>query len=506
VALELPAASPFARATSERRPIEWILGGLIALAILLRLMPILISPSVVWGDEIFQSTEQAHRLVYGTGLVPWEFELGIRSWLLPGAIAALMETARLVGDGPDYYLPLIAAVFAAIAALPVYCVFRWCERWFGLPGAILGGFVVAIDPELVYFGARTLAEILSGHLLIAAIYLLETGASSVPRRRLVAAGALLGLIFALRLQLAPALGLVTLWGIWHAPRARFWPLAAGGAISLGIAGLLDALTLGYPFASLWRYLDVNLFDNVSSLFGTLPWNYYLSYELAVWQGGVLPLAVLVIIGAVRRPLLLATAVLIVACHSAIPHKEVRFIYPAIVLLAALAAIGFAQVAAWARARYPGRGTGVAWSISCACYACFVAYLAWSGETMGALRGLMHEDLLAAHYVEHMQGICGIGLFGRDGHDWVNSGGYTYFQQPVPIYWPKNASEFADTDPGFNVLVSSAPPPEGMVQKFPYEKCFGSVCIGRRTGSCAAVPMMPMPVPDPLRDPEAERTR
>ena len=38
----------------------------------------------------------------------WEFQLGARSWLLPGITAALMEVARLFGDGPDYYVPLIA--------------------------------------------------------------------------------------------------------------------------------------------------------------------------------------------------------------------------------------------------------------------------------------------------------------------------------------------------------------------------------------------------------------
>ncbi|HUK60168.1 MAG TPA: hypothetical protein VLV50_13140 [Stellaceae bacterium] len=506
MALEFQAASPFVRAKGERRPAEWILGGLVALAIMLRLVPVLVSPSVVWGDEIFQSTEQAHRLVYGTGLVPWEFELGIRSWLLPGALAALMEAARIFGDGPDYYLPLIAVVFAAIAAIPVYCAFRWCERWFGLSGAVLGGFIVAISPELVYFGARTLAEVLAGHLLILAIYLIEPVPEPAERRRLVAAGVLLGLILALRLQLAPALALVGLWAIWRAPRARFWPLASGCAMSLGLAGLIDMLTLGYPFASLWRYLDINLFENVSSLFGTLPWNYYLRFEVALWQGGLLPLAVLVLIGAMRQPLLFATAAIIIACHSAIPHKEARFIYPAIVLLAALAAIGFAQVAAWAEARYRGRGASIAYPALCAAYGCFLAYLAWTGETMEALRGLMHQDLLAARYVEHMPGICGIGLYGREGHDWVESGGYTHLQQPVPIYWPKNAHEFAATDAGFDVLISSAPPPEGMVQKFPYEKCFGSICIGRRSGSCAAVPPISMPIPDPLRDWAAERPR
>src|SRR5215831_5868028 len=84
------------------------LAVLVALAILLRLQPLLVEPSAVWPDEIFQTAEPAHLLVFGSGLVAWEFQLGVRSWILPGIIAGLMELSRALGDGPDYYLPLIA--------------------------------------------------------------------------------------------------------------------------------------------------------------------------------------------------------------------------------------------------------------------------------------------------------------------------------------------------------------------------------------------------------------
>ena len=48
-------------------------------------------PNVVWPDEIFQTLEQAHRLAFGYGIVPWEFRAGARSWLLPGLLAGAME-------------------------------------------------------------------------------------------------------------------------------------------------------------------------------------------------------------------------------------------------------------------------------------------------------------------------------------------------------------------------------------------------------------------------------
>jgi peptidoglycan/LPS O-acetylase OafA/YrhL len=97
----------------------------VVLAIVLRVAPVLLVPSLNWADEIFQATEQAHRLAYGTGLVLWEFQLGARSWLLPGSIAGLMSLARVVGDGPDYYLPMIASALATLGAVPAVGCFLW---------------------------------------------------------------------------------------------------------------------------------------------------------------------------------------------------------------------------------------------------------------------------------------------------------------------------------------------------------------------------------------------
>ncbi len=105
------------------------LGAICLAAFLLRLLPIVLMPNLHQPDEVFQSIEQAHRLVYGTGVIPWEFQYGARSWLVPGAIAGVMWLARLVGDGPTYYLP---AIFAALALLSTSCVavaFLWGRRF-----------------------------------------------------------------------------------------------------------------------------------------------------------------------------------------------------------------------------------------------------------------------------------------------------------------------------------------------------------------------------------------
>ncbi|MSP03949.1 MAG: hypothetical protein EXR05_01570 [Acetobacteraceae bacterium] len=51
-------------------------------------------------DEVFQYLEPAHRLVHGTGLIAWEYAAGLRSWLLPGVLAAVLWLASLIGGQP----------------------------------------------------------------------------------------------------------------------------------------------------------------------------------------------------------------------------------------------------------------------------------------------------------------------------------------------------------------------------------------------------------------------
>ena len=477
--------------------------AIVLLAIGLRLIPIVFVPSMVWPDEIFQTLEQAHRVVYGSGLVPWEFQLGMRSWLLPGLIAALMELSRIAGNGPDYYIPLIAGSFAALAAAPVVCSFLWGRRLFGLFGGWIAAAVVAVAPEAVYFGARTLSETVAAHLLIVALYVLEPGYRATSRQRLFGGGALLGLVFVLRIQLVPALVVVALWTTWRAPRKRTLPLLAGAAVTLAAAGILDTLTLGYPLASVWKYFVYNVYYGASSTFGVEPWNFYLLGELGVWGGGAVTLVLLAGLGARRMPLLLAAAVTILAVHSATAHKEYRFIYPAVLLVMVLAGIGLAQAAAWGSDWLLDRGardrTATAGPITVVLsWWCLVSLHVWTGATLTAYRHGRHDNLRAVSFIAHGPAFCGLGLYGADGKDWVNYGGYAYFHRPVPIFWPKDEAELHTLAAGFDTVIYTKNPPEGL--GFTPQRCFGQVCVARRSGGCESLPMLAMPFPDSVPRP------
>ncbi len=473
------------------------------MAIGLRLIPILVVPSVVWGDEIFQTSEQAHRLVYGSGLVPWEFQVGMRSWLLPGVIAGLMEISRIAGDGPDHYIPVIAVAFAALAATPVICCFLWGRRLFGLPGGFVAGAAVAVAPELVYFGARTLSEVVAGHLLVVALYVLDPGYRVTSRRRLFGGGALLGLVFLLRIQLAPALVIVALWANWRMVCERGPVMLAGATAVLAGAGILDSLTLGYPLASVWQYFVYNVYYRASSSFGIESWHFYLRGELGVWGGAAATLVLTAFLGARRLPLPFAAALAILAVHSAIAHKEYRFIYSAVLLLMVLAAVGLAQVAIWGQhwLQHRGdRGSNATLGVIAIALGwwCIVSFEVWTGPALVAHRYRGHDNLEAMSFVAHGPALCGLGLYGLYGEDWVNYGGYTYLHRPVPMYWPRDDAELATFAAGFDTLVYTKAPPEG--SGFTLQQCFGTVCVARRSGGCASLPMMAMPFPDSVPRP------
>jgi GPI mannosyltransferase 3 len=480
---------------AQRQGRRLALACVVLVAAALRLIPILFVPSLNYPDEIFQVTEQAHRLVYGTGLVPWEFQLGIRSWILPGIVASLMEVARVVGDGPDYYLPLIAVFFVALATGPVACCFLWCERRFGAIGGIIGGAVAATMPDVIYFSGRTLSEVISTHVMVLAAYALHPGFPVAARRRLFFGGALLGVSFVLRPHLAPALAVIGLWHRLGTHRSQLPTIIGGGAIVLVLAALLDWATLGAPLASVWRYTLYNVFYHVSEYYGVQPWSFYGEAEFVVWRLALAPLLVLLWFGAKEMPLLLAAALAYLAVHSGLDHKEYRFIYPAIQLIAIIAGIGLATLSeapiSALRRRLPEVRARTLCAMTVIGAWCVLAFGVWAGEPLAKLRLRGQGTVLAASVVSHRSDVCGIGLFGFAGDDWIIYGGYTYLHHSVPMYWPKDEAELAGRASAFNILLSTDAPQTSL--GFSKDQCFDGVCVWRRPGKCAPAPMARLPM-------------
>jgi GPI mannosyltransferase 3 len=218
-----------------------------------RLLPVFVFQGINYPDEVFQSVEQAHRVVYGAGLVPWEFIYGTRSWVLPGALAGLMTLASWFGDGPSYYMPVIGAALAALGAGAALCAFLWGRRLFGTSGGIVAGFLAAIWIDNIYFGPRALSDSVAAHVLVIGLYASTPDKPiAVTWRRAAAAGALLILAGSLRIQLMPAISLIGLWALSTDFSHRRLAFIGGGLVAGLLYGAVDGLTWNYPFEALWR--------------------------------------------------------------------------------------------------------------------------------------------------------------------------------------------------------------------------------------------------------------
>ncbi|HEY1257831.1 MAG TPA: hypothetical protein VGF34_01180 [Stellaceae bacterium] len=473
--------------------------GVFLLAFAVRLLPVFVFPGINHPDEVFQTVEQAHRLVYGTGLVPWEFVYGTRSWILPGVLAGLIELAKLLGHGPRLYTPLIGAALAALGAGTALCAFFWGKRFFGISGALIAGVFTAVWIDNVYFGPRTLSDSVAAHLLVLGLYAsAPADPAAAGRGRAAAAGALLALAGLLRIQLMPAIALVGVWSLFTGLRRHPLVFVASGLLLVLAYGGVDAISWGYPFESLWRNLVANLYYGAQHAFGVLPVYWYVAIIVGYWTGFAALVLVLCLVGAVRLPQPFVAAALIWLSLSLIGHKEFRFIYPALLLVIIVAGVGLAQIAAWVGDVLTDRGWAARRATMVTAGAAIVltalAQLAFAdgSDAYHKLWSRGRDMLLASRYVARLPAVCGIGILD---HSWVWTGGYAAFHQTVPLYWSGLDGPLDPDSTAFNTILYDRDKAFGA--GYVERACFGDACVAQRPGGCTPAPAQIMSFP-PVR--------
>ncbi|MFP2926296.1 hypothetical protein ACLESO_13970, partial [Pyxidicoccus sp. 3LG] len=154
------SGAPTVDAHAERRLGRALLLAVLAAGAAFRIHWALNDEGLYWPDEVYQSLEPAHRLVYGYGLVAWEFVEGARNWVLPGLVAGVLGLARLFGGSdPAVYLDVTKAFFGLLGVATAWGSWR-LARAHGASelAAAAGAALFALAAVPIYFAPRALSE------------------------------------------------------------------------------------------------------------------------------------------------------------------------------------------------------------------------------------------------------------------------------------------------------------------------------------------------------------
>ena len=395
-------------------------------------------------DEIMQYLEQAHRLVFGNGILHWEQFYGARSWLVPGLIAGVLAAFDLVGLGqPAWYVDGVKLVFCAISlAIPAGMYF-FARQHFGESAARIALLAGAFWYEMVGFAHKPMTEFVAA-AIVAALLVLCARPAPLGAGTVWSAAFLAVLAAAVRMQYAPlAIALLFLLFLRAGgPGAPWW---RGGRAQIAFAAVLFVFAVGAFDAATWnaelfRSYLANLRFNLAleeARAGTSPAWQYLWWSLLTTAGLSAVCLALSLRDLRRYGLLLALIAIVLIVHSAESHKEYRFVF---VLIPLWLLIG-SDVAARLAARRPGWVYGAAGSLFAAVSLAGIlnalprqdhAYRLIFAPAETPVRFVRDQDpLFAAYrYLAEAPGVHAVWHIGRYYHSLP---GYYYLHRSIPLY-------------------------------------------------------------------------
>ena len=478
----------------DKRPWKFLL-PVLAMAFVARAVIALSGDFVLHPDEIMQYLEPAHRLVFGNGVIYWEYFYGARSWLVPGLVAGVLKLFDIVGLGqPAWYVGGVKLVFCAISLLIPASMYFFARWHFGETAARVALIVGAFWYELVGFAHKPMTEFVATALLVSLLALCVRPAPD--RLRVVLAVAVLVvLVAAIRVQYAP-LALLVL-GLFFLRTGKKMQLVLAAATVFVAVGVFDAITWdGGLFHSYIVNIRVNLALGDLRAGESPAWQFL--YWLLIASMGLVALCVLAVLQDPRRyGLLLALIVLTLLIHSTQSHKEYRFIFvviPLWLLIGADFVVWFASRASEGRSRMSLGPTSLVLAASFAAislagilnalpYQARV-YKAYSKET-GVIGFLRNQDPIFAAY-RYLAGTPGVFAVWQVDRPYFNSPGYYYMHRAIPFYDANTGSLiFADQEKteveaitaSVSYIVSADPATS--VPGYSVEKTFGTIRILRR---------------------------
>ncbi len=489
IAVDARYQQAFQRANSTIEPTALVTLCLVGL--ILRCASFLMYPNIAHPDEVYDYLEQGYQLAAGYGTHVWAYEVGMRSYLLPGILDLIIRLGLLISTSPQFYLGAVSLFLSCTSLVIIIAAYLWGSEAAGQTGAVVCGFFAAVWYELVYFAPHALSETFATNFLVVACLLCSLKRVNSKLLWNILAGISLAVAVFVRIQLAPAGLALLLWTWWVGGIRRPMALGVTFAVTFMIFGLSDWITYKYPFQSVALNVLVNTLGGVGSGYGTMPVYYYLDLELR-YDGGLLLLVLIGCLAAVTRfPLLFLEAAVILCSHSLIVHKEYRFIYPAMpfaVTLVGIAATDLTMALTKGTSRQVQIGA-VAAMLS------LWAGVSWAQAFDGPFRQQWFRgsgEIAAANWISKIENVCGIGVYIIHRSALA---GLSRFHHDAPVIYKASSATFSDASNAFNVVIA----PDNNLpldQRFKLRHCWSDgfndgtvnrrmprVCVLERPGSC-----------------------
>ncbi len=445
-----------------KKPLPWlptelaprvVLFGSLLLGFVLRARIVFTDDGINWPDEIYQSFEPAHRLVFGHGLVAWEYLEGARTWAVPGFVAIWLALCKLVGaDSPTVYIPVVKLVFSLLSVLSALGVYR-LARGLGAREmeSAFGAATWSLCALALYFSPRAMSENLAAALIVWGVALiLEEGSTRDGR---ILGASFLGMATLARLQsgVVCVVVLIVLLTKLKAAGKRpvlevfvtlvIWALIFGAWDAAAWHSLPSAKFGGF-FHSAVVYYRYNIVENRGAGWGTAPWPYYFHHLYLTMPGISIALGVSLLVSIKKSWPVTLMLVAFLALHLFVAHKELRFILPVMPLACALPALALSLLP-----QKPAR-----FGLALLGVAVLVSMVNHKSLTMGDVGsyperaqssawddfGVVNRLLLAA---SKQSDLCGLRI---DAAHLAWTGGITYVHRKAPLYmpgWPQQYGTF-----------------------------------------------------------------
>jgi hypothetical protein len=279
-----------------------------------------------YPDEIFQYLEPAFVRLKGCGWLPWEFDRGVRNWVLIAFYGGWMKVLMALGIEGMWLHRLIGLHNTLLSLCLVPAGFRLGYYFSGKVGAWTCALLFSIFPPIVFFTPHPLSEVPSMVLVIwGLVHWIEGKKEESKNKKAFFSGLFLG--FGALIKFSSGIFLIVpffdyLVRSFKSKRVFFFIL--GGFIPFIVLGVSDWVTWGGAFHSAIEYFRYNILEWRNIDHGVSPWWQYFQwiFERLSWS---LVIFIPLFIWGIRQtwPLVLVSVVGML-CLSLIAHKEERF--------------------------------------------------------------------------------------------------------------------------------------------------------------------------------------